>query len=79
MKNKIEDLRNHLFEVIEMLKDGDESNTGMTIEKAKTICQVSDKIVDTVKVEIDYLRVAQDISTGMGTGFIPNVTKELGQ
>ena len=34
-RNKINDLRNHLFEVIEMLKD-DEPNS-MTIEKAETI------------------------------------------
>lgn len=62
-RNKIEDLRNHLFEVIESLKDGD-----MEIEKAKTIADVAQVIINSAKIEVDYLKVIDGVC---GTGFIP--------
>lgn len=64
MKNKIEDLRNHLFETIEMLKEDDKR---MTVEKAKVISEVAQTIVNTAKVEVDYLRATEQHK---GTGFI---------
>lgn len=72
MKNKIEDLRNHLFETIEMLKDNDDN--GMTIEKAKAIANVSDKIIESAKVEIDYLKTINQLEPEMRqstSGFLP--------
>lgn len=66
MKNKIEDLRDHLFEAIEMLKSGD---TSMTIEKAKTISDLSQTIINSAKVEVDFIRATQ--RTG-GTEFLDN-------
>ena len=51
-KNKITDLRNHLFEIIEMLKD-EEANS-MTIEKAKAIADISQVIINTAKLEIQF-------------------------
>lgn len=62
-RNKIEDLRNHLFEVIESLKDGD-----MEIEKAKTIADVAQVIINSAKIEVDYIKVIDGVC---GTGFIP--------
>ena len=63
MKNKIEDLRNHLFETIEMLKDADkEEETGMTLEKAKVICHVSGQIIESAKVEVDYLKTLNNMT-----------------
>ena len=64
MKNKIEDLRNHLFETLEMLKDGD-----IDVERAKAVSGVAQTIINSAKVEIDYLRVTEQRS---GTGFIPD-------
>lgn len=58
-KNKINDLRNHLFEVIEMLKDDDQNS--MTIEKAKAIVDVSQAIINTAKVEVDYIRATDGV------------------
>lgn len=46
-KNKLEDLRNHLFEAIELLKDGD-----LDVEKAKAIKGLGDTIVNSAKAEI---------------------------
>jgi hypothetical protein len=61
-RNKIEDLRNHLFEVIEMLKDGE-----IEIEKAQAITDVAQVIVHSAKVEVDFMKVVH----GNGSGFIP--------
>lgn len=67
-KNKINDLRNHLFEVIEMLKD-EEANS-MTIEKAETIAQVAQVIINTGKLETDYIRATDGRRTTYQTEFI---------
>ena len=66
-RNKIEDLRNHLFETIEMLKEGD-----MEIEKAKTIYDVAQVIINSAKVEVDFMKVVH----GNGSGFIPLDSRE---
>lgn len=58
-KNKINDLRDHLFEAIEMLKD-EESN--MTVEKAEAIAQLSQTIINSAKLEIDYMKVADKVT-----------------
>ncbi|MEW6648173.1 MAG: hypothetical protein AB1450_13320 [Pseudomonadota bacterium] len=55
MKNKIEDLRNHLFETIEMLKDRDDP---MDLDRAKTIAQVANSIIESAKTEVKFLEVA---------------------
>jgi len=55
MKNKIGDLRNHLFEVLERLKDPDEK-TPMTIDTAKAIVGVAETIIDSARVENEYIR-----------------------
>ncbi|MEF2116116.1 hypothetical protein V3423_03390 [Pseudomonas aeruginosa] len=52
MKNKIEDLRNHLFETIEGLLDKDEP---LEIERAKVVAQVAQVIVESAKVEVKAL------------------------
>jgi hypothetical protein len=64
MKNKIEDLRNHLFETLEALKDKDKP---MDIERAKAIAQVADVLVETAKVEVQFIHAVG----GKGSGFIP--------
>ena len=66
-RNKIEDLRNHLFETIEMLKDGD-----MEMDKAKTIADVAQVIINSAKVEVDFMKVVH----GNGSGFIPLDSRE---
>ena len=66
MKNKIEDLRNHLFETIERLKD-DESP--MDLDRAKTISEVSQTIINSAKVEVEFLKVTGGTKD---TGFITN-------
>lgn len=48
-KNTMDDLRNHLFATIEALQDDDKP---MPIERAKAICEVADRLIDTAKVEV---------------------------
>lgn len=52
-KNKINDLRDHLFEVIEKLQEGDEN---MSIEKAQTISMVANTIINSARVEVEYMK-----------------------
>ena len=66
MKNKISDLRNHLFETLERLKDP-ELNLDTEIQRAKAIKEVGSVIIDSAKVEVDLLNAVG----GKGTGFIP--------
>lgn len=52
-RNKIDDLRNHLFETLEMLKDPD---SPMDLDRAKTIASVAQVIVNSAKVEVDFIK-----------------------
>ena len=69
-RNKIEDLRDHLFEIIEMLKEGD-----MELDKAKAIADIAQVIVNSAKVEVDFIKVVH----GNGSGFIPLDKRSLEQ
>lgn len=65
MKNKIEDLRNHLFATLEALQD--EKNP-MDLDRARAVADVAKVIVDTAKVEVEFVK-----ATGFAkpTGFMP--------
>lgn len=65
MQNKIEDLRNHLFATLESLADNDKP---MDLDRAKAIAEVSQVIINTAKVEIDFIKNFG----GTGTDFIPS-------
>jgi len=65
VKNKIEDLRNHLFEVIESLKDEDKP---LDLKRAKAVSEVAQVIINSAKVEVQYLAT---VGGKHGSGFIP--------
>ncbi|GGK08847.1 hypothetical protein [Luteimonas terricola] len=65
-KNKIEDLRDHLFETIEALKCEEKP---MDLARAKAISEVAQTIINSAKVEVDAMRVMDAAS--LGTDFIP--------
>ncbi len=54
MKNKISDLRNHLFVVLEELSDPDSK---YDLEKAKVIANVAQTIINSASVENQYLKI----------------------
>lgn len=53
-RNKLTDLRNHLFEVMEALKDEDKP---MELARAKAISEVAQTIINSAKVEVEFLNV----------------------
>lgn len=63
MKNKMTDLRNHLFATLEALQDPDKP---MDIDRARAVADVGRVLVETAKVEVAFLNAAG----GNGTGFI---------
>lgn len=65
MKNKIDDLRNHLFETLEALKDEDKP---MDLDRARAIADVGRVIVDSAKVEVEFLKTTGQLRS---TGFLP--------
>lgn len=64
-KNKIDDLRDHLFETLEALKDPDKP---MDLDRARAIADVSKVIVESAKVEVDFLKVT---GAEKSTNFLP--------
>lgn len=60
-KNKLSDLRNHLFETLEALKDKDNP---MEIERARTVSLVAQTIINSAKVEIDFLEAVGSAEGG---------------
>ena len=69
-KNKIGDLRNHLFETIEALKDPDRP---MEIERAKAISDVAQTIINSAKLEVDLVRAVGGMP---GTDFMPLIEED---
>jgi hypothetical protein len=51
-KNTMTDLRNHLFEVMEALKDKEKP---MELARAKAVCEAAQVLVDSAKVEVQFL------------------------
>ncbi len=50
-RNKINDLRDHLFETLERLKEGD-----IDIATAKAMADVGQVIINSAKIEIDFIK-----------------------
>lgn len=70
-KNKVGDLRNHLFEILERLSDPDAE---IDLERVKAIVDVSEAIIETQKVENEYMKIT---GKDRGTGFIPDEIKTI--
>lgn len=73
MKNKIEDLRNHLFATLEALLDEDEP---MALDRAHAVCEVGQTIINSAKAETEFLSAAAKAADSSlarvgGSGFIP--------
>ena len=64
MKNKVEDLRNHLFEMLEMLKDPEQK---VDIERFKLANDIAQTVINSAKAEIEFIKHVG----GKGSGFIP--------
>lgn len=71
--SKMEELRDRLFDTLENLTKDDKP---MELDRAKAIVDVAQTIINSAKVEVDYLKV-----TGQGqttqSGFFPAGTRML--
>lgn len=62
--NDIAELRSHLFDALRGLKDKD---APMDIDRARAVSEVAKTLIESAKVECDYLRITGETQ---GTGFI---------
>jgi hypothetical protein len=76
MRNSLNDLRNHLFEVMEELKDPDGK---IGVEKAKAIAVVAAQINTAAKNEIVLIQILQNHGYKLDTpsDLLPPATKQL--
>lgn len=72
MKNTMDDLRNHLFATLEALQDDEKP---MDIDRALAVSNVAGKLIETAKVEVQFLR-----TTGQdkGSAFLTSAKPQLG-
>lgn len=64
-RNKINDLRDHLFAALERL-DNDELSTEelqKELDKAEAVAQIGNVIIHSAKVEVDFLKATGQIGT----------------
>lgn len=64
MKNKMQDLRDHLFVQLENLADAE---TTVDLERVKAMTEISKVLVDSAKVEVQFINA---VGGNSGTGFI---------
>ena len=64
-KNKLSDLRDHLFMALERLSDEDltQEQINNEVEKAKAISSLSSVIISSAKVQIDFIRATDILET----------------
>jgi len=62
----IDDLRQHLFATLEGLRDKDHP---LDLERAKAVADVARVLVDSAKVEVQFLQVTGALKS---TGFLPD-------
>jgi len=60
MKNKIEDLRNHLFAQLERLSIDDKQPSAEEIARAREVSNVAKVLIDSARVEVEYMRVRSE-------------------
>ena len=65
-RNKIEDLRNHLFATMEALLDEEKP---IELDRAKAIADIAQVIINSAKVEVDYVKVTE--RSRASSGFFP--------
>lgn len=72
MKNKLEDLRNHLFAALEGLSDVEKP---LEIERARAISDVAQTIINSAKLELEVIRTCD--GRVQASGFFPVAQEEV--
>lgn len=69
MKNKIEDLRDHLFAELEDLRDPEKK---FDRERTQAVVAVAQTVINSAKVEVDFINA---VGATKGSGFIPETPR----
>ncbi|MDY7560171.1 hypothetical protein QN366_01375 [Pseudomonas sp. CCC3.2] len=56
MKNKLSDLRDHLFAQLEAVRDASEDDLPKEVQRAQSVSNISRVLIESAKVEIEYFR-----------------------
>jgi len=55
MTKNINDLRNSMFDALQLLKEGK-----ITVQEAKAMSDIGQTIINSAKIEVDYIKAAGD-------------------
>ncbi len=64
MKNKMSDLRNHLFETLEVLKDAKSEDLEREIARARAVGAIASQVIESAKVEVEFIEATGADLTG---------------
>lgn len=56
MKNKLSDLRDHLFAQLEAVREATDEDLAKEVQRAQSVSDISRVLIESAKVEIDYFR-----------------------
>ena len=56
MKNKLSDLRDHLFAQLEAVREASDENLQKEVQRAQSVSDIGRVLIDSAKVEIEYFR-----------------------
>lgn len=56
MKNKLSELRDHLFAQLEAVREATDENLAKEVSRAQSVSDISRVLIESAKVEIDYYR-----------------------
>ena len=56
MKNKLSDLRDHLFAQLEAVREATDEDLAKEVQRASSVSDISRVLIESAKVEIDYFR-----------------------
>ncbi len=56
MKNKLSDLRDHLFAQLEAVREATDEDLAKEVSRAQSVSDISRVLIESAKVEIDYFR-----------------------
>jgi len=78
-RNKMEDLRNHLFAALERLNDEELTSEQVEneVKKTKAISGLSNALIETAKLEINFMQETQQMRPGSSLLESINVQKNL--
>lgn len=71
MKNKMQDVRNHLIAQMEAIRDADSKDADTLraeLDKGRVLSEIGKVLTDTARVEVEAMKLHEGRTTG--TGFI---------